>query len=211
MRYYPVYLDLRDRPCVIVGGGRVAERKALSLLEAGADVTIVSPSLTPKLQTLSLAGSIKHKSKVFDEQDIIGNHLVIAATDSPELNSTIGTLCKKKAILVNVATSPEESTFIVPSVVDRGGLLIAISTGGASPALARKLRQDLESAFGPEYEVFLQKMAVVRDRLLNEVPDEGLRRMLFQRLVESNVLDLLKRGEIQEADDLIREISGPRE
>jgi precorrin-2 dehydrogenase/sirohydrochlorin ferrochelatase len=208
MRYYPVYLDLRDRPCVIVGGGRVAERKALSLLEAGADVTIVSPTLTPKLETLFLSGNITHKSKVFDDHDITGSHLVIAATDSQELNSGIGNLCRKKNILVNVATSPEESTFIVPSVVDRGGLLIAISTGGASPALAKKLRRELEAAFGPEYEVFIEKMTVMRNVLLKEVPDEGTRRVLFQRLVDSNVLELLKQGKVQEADHLIREISG---
>ena len=207
MRYYPVFLDLRDRPCVIVGGGRVAERKALSLLEAGADVTVISPRLTPKLETLSLSGKITHKPRVFDDHDLAGSHLVIAATDSPEMNTSIGNLCRKKNILVNLATSPEESSFIVPSVLDRGALLIAISTGGASPALAKKLRQDLEAAYGSEYAVFLEKMTAVRNRLLKEVPDEGARRMVFQRLMESNVLELLKQGKVQEADHLIRQLS----
>lgn len=211
MRYYPVYLDLRDRPCVIVGGGRVAERKAHSLLEAGADVTVVSPTLTPKLQALSLSGKINHKARTFHENDVTGSHIVIAATDMPEMNSRIANACKKKNILVNLATTPEESTFIVPSVVDRGDLLIAISTGGASPALAKKLRQDLETVYGPEYELFLEKMALVRSRLLNEVPGEEARKAVFQRLVASNVLELLRQGRVQDADQVIAGIVGRKD
>ncbi len=210
MRYYPVFLDLRDRPCTVVGGGTVAERKALSLLEAGAEVTVISPSLTSKLQTLSLSGKINHKAKTYDDRDLAGSHLVIAATDSPEVNGSIGKACRKSNILVNLAAPPEESTFIVPSVVDRGDLLIAISTGGSSPALARKLREQLETVYGPEYELFLQKMASVRSRLLMELPDEEQRRAVFRELVESDVLALLRQGKVQEADHLIGAIAGRR-
>ncbi len=134
MRYYPVYLDLRERPCLIVGGGPVAERKALTLLEAGAEVTVVSPTLSRKLQDLSLSGKITHRAKKFEDKDISGEFLVIAATDSPQLNSAIGKTCGKMKVLVNVTAPPEESSFIVPSVVDRGDLLIAISTSGAPVA-----------------------------------------------------------------------------
>lgn len=208
MKYYPVYLDLRERPCVIVGGGQVAERKALSLLEAGADVTVVSPSLTPKLQELSLSGKIVHRSKKFEDQDLAGAHLVIAATDSREVNSSIGKLCRKMHVLVNVAAPPEESTFIVPSVVDRGELLIAISTCGSSPALSRKIRQDLEERYGPEYEHFLEKMTLVRDRLMEELADESARREVFQALINSDVIELLRQGRMHEADHRIAEISG---
>jgi precorrin-2 dehydrogenase/sirohydrochlorin ferrochelatase len=208
MKYYPVYLDLRERPCVIAGGGRVAERKTLSLLEAGANVTIISPSLTPKLLELSSSGRISHSEKKIEEQDIRGACLVIAATDSPETNTLIGRLCKESNILVNVASPPEESTFIVPSVVDRGELLIAISSGGASPALSRKIRAELEKLFGPEYDLFLRKMALVRNRLAGEVPDEEKRREIFRNLVNSDLLVLLKQGRVNEADRRIAEISG---
>jgi precorrin-2 dehydrogenase/sirohydrochlorin ferrochelatase len=210
MRYYPVYLDLRKRPCLIIGGGRVAERKACSLLEAGADVTIVSPSLTPKLQELSSSGMIGHRAVAFTESDLSGACLVIAATDSPGVNSRVAQLCRKMNVLVNVVSPPEESTFIVPSVVDRGELLIAVTTCGSSPALSKRIRQDLEGRYGPEYELFLRKMALIRNRLLEDMPDEPARRSLFQKLVDSDVLELLRQGKTHEADHRIAEITGMR-
>ena len=206
MKYYPVYLDLRDRPCLIVGGGQVAERKTLSLLEAGANVTVISPSLTQKLQELSQSGKIIHLPKTFDDKDLTGALLVIAATDSREVNTSIGRLCKKRNILVNVVTPPDESSFIVPSVVERGELLIAVSTSGMSPALSKKIREELEERYGPEYEVFLRKMSMLRARLMNEVKDEGVRREILQALADSDVISLLKEGKIHDADHRLAEI-----
>lgn len=207
MRYFPVYLDLRERPCVLVGGGQVAERKALSL-EAGADVTVVSPSLTAKLQELSSSGKINHLAKTYEDRDIAGAYLVVAATNSPEANAAIGRLCRKKQVLVNVAAPPEESSFIVPSVVERGELIIAVSTCGASPALSKKIRQELEERYGPEYGLFLRKMAAVRARLLDEAAGEEARRAMLRALVDSDVLELLRQGNVHEADRRIEEISG---
>lgn len=208
MKYYPVYLDLRERLCVVVGGGQVAERKALSLLEAGADVVLISPSVTPQLQELSLSGKIVHRTKTFEDKDIFGAQLVIAATDSPEVNAGIGKLCRKMHILANVAAPPEEGSFIVPSVVDRGGLLIAVSTAGSSPALSKKIRQELEDQYGPEYEIFLEKMTIIRHRLIEEVAEESARREMFEALVNSDILELLKQGKSHEADHRIAEITG---
>jgi len=208
MRYYPAYLDLRERPCVVVGGGLVAERKAFSLLEAGADVTIISPDLTPKLRELSNSGKITHLQKKFNEEVISGVFLVIAATDSPEENTRVAHACKKKHALVNVAAPPEDGNFIVPSMVERGDLLIAISTSGASPALSKKIRRELEERYGPEYELFLGKLASVRVRVLEEVSDEDARRRIFQAIVDSDVIDLLRRGNVHEADRRMAEIAG---
>ena len=208
MKYYPVYLDLRERMSIVVGGGRVAERKVLSLLDAGSDVTVVSPLLTRKLAELAAAGKITYRKKEFEDKDISGAYLVVAATDSEEINGAIGRVCRNKQVLVNVVAPPEESTFIVPSLVDRGELLIAISTGGASPALSRKIRQELEERYGPEYDLFLGKMAMLRHRLVEEVRDEAARRSLFQALVDSDVLDLLKQGKQHEADRRIEELTG---
>lgn len=208
MKYYPVYLDVRERPCLIIGGGQVAERKALSLLEAGADVTVVSPSLTSKLRELSGSGKIRHLLKTFEDKDLAGAFLVISATDSPEVNSAVGRLCRKKNILVNVAAPPEESCFIVPSVVERGDLMIAVSTGGASPSLSRKVRRELEDKYGPEYEVLLVKLAAVRKRLMEEVADETRRRDALQAIVESDVIELLKQNKTHDAERRIREIAG---
>jgi precorrin-2 dehydrogenase/sirohydrochlorin ferrochelatase len=208
MKYYPAFLDLRKRPCTVVGGGAVAERKALSLLTAGADVTVISPSLTPKLHELSVSGKITHLQKNFEEQDIDRAFLVIAATDSPEVNSGAARACGKKNVLVNVAVPPAESSFIVPSVVERGDLLIAVSTGGASPALSKKVRQELEKQYGPEYGLLLRELASLRKRMLEEVPDEDARRKIFQAIVDSDILDLLRQGKTREAELRMAELGG---
>ena len=208
MKYYPAYLDLRERPCVVIGGGAVAERKALALLEAGASVTIISPALTSKLHELSESGKITHLHKQYEEKDLSGEFLVIAATDSAEVNTLVASACRKKHVLVNVATTPEESTFIVPSVVERGDLVIAISTSGASPALAKKIRQDIEQRYGTEYEIFLEKLSAIRKRVLEEVPDEAKRRQVFQAIVESDAIELIRQGKTHAAELRMTEIAG---
>jgi len=206
MRYYPVNLDLRERRCVVVGGGRVAERKTLSLLEAGAEVAVVSPSLTPKLADLAASGKVLQISALFQEPHLAGAHLVIAATNDLSVNRAVAQLCRKKGILVNVAAPPEESSFIVPSVVERGDLVIAVSTSGASPALSRSIRQELEKQYGPEYELLLTRLAAVRRRLQEEAGSEKFRRQVLEAIIGSGVLDLLRRGNIHEADHLIGEL-----
>lgn len=206
MKYYPVYLLLRDRSCLIAGGGDVAERKALSLLEAGADVTVVSPDLTRKLADLAHAQKIRHLPRMFEERDMAGMFLVIAATDSPETNASVAKLCRKKHVLVNAVSPPEESSFIVPSVVERGDLVIAISTSGDSPGLSKRIRRELEERYGKEYEAFLDRMGAIRKRLKEEFGDEGKRREVMDALLESDVLYLLKHGEAHEADMRIEEI-----
>ncbi len=210
MKFYPAYLDLRDHPCLVVGGGPVAERKALSLLEAGADVTVVSPDLTSKLKELSRSGKISHRKKMFDEQDLSGAFIVIAATDSPEVNSQVARACKSRHVLVNVASPPDESSFIVPSVVERGELLIAVSTSGASPALSKKIRQELESRYGPEFVLFLRAFAAARSRILAEVADEHRRKMIFEAIVDSDVIEMFRQGKEHEAEARMMEIAGMR-
>jgi precorrin-2 dehydrogenase/sirohydrochlorin ferrochelatase len=208
MKYYPAYLDLRERPCVVIGGGAIAERKTLSLIEAGAVVTVISPSLTPKLLDLSASGKISHLKKNFEEQDLIGAFLAIAATDSPDVNSAAAQACKKKQVLVNVVTPPEESSFIVPSVIERGELLIAVSTSGASPALSKKIRQELDKRYGPEYELLLSKLTSIRKRVREEVVDETERRKIYQSIVDSEVVDLLRQGKTHEAELRMAELAG---
>ncbi len=210
MKFYPAYLDLRDQPCLVVGGGSVAERKALSLLEAGADVTVISPDLTSKLQELSQSGKISHRQKTFEEQDLSGEYMVIAATGSPDVNARVARLCKSRRVLVNVAVPPEESSFIVPSMVERGELLIAVSTSGVSPALSKKIRQELEEWYGPEFDLFLRLFAAVRRRVLDEVTDEQQRRGIFQAIVDSDVIDMLRQGREHEAEVRMIEIAGLR-
>jgi precorrin-2 dehydrogenase/sirohydrochlorin ferrochelatase len=164
-----------------------------------------SPSA--RLQELSQSGKIIHLTKTFDDRDLTGSLLVIAATDSRDVNTSIGRLCKKRNILVNVVTPPDESSFIVPSVVERGELLIAVSTSGMSPALSKKIRQELEERYGPEYELFLGKISVLRARLMDEVKDDDVRREILQALADSDVISLLKEGKIHDADHRVAEIA----
>ena len=210
MKYYPVNLDLRGRRCVVIGGGQVAERKTLTLLEAGADVTVVSPSLAPKLADLAASGRIIHVASLFQEAHLADAHLVLAATNDLAANRTVAHCCRTKGILVNVAAPPEESSFIVPSVVERGDLVIAVSTSGASPALSRTIRQELEKQYGPEYELLLTRLAGVRKRLQEEVGSETSRRQVLDAIIGSNVLDLLRKGNHHEADHLISELRKER-
>lgn len=206
MRYYPACLDLRERPCLVVGGGLVAERKTLSLIEAGALVTIVSPLLTPQLQELSRSGKITYHAKTFDARDLDSVYLVVVATNSLEVNSLAGRLCRERNILVNVAAPPEESSFIVPSVITRGHLMITVSTNGVSPALSKKIREELEGQYGQEYEMFLDELASVRKKLLDEVPDETVRRGILKAIVDSDAIDLMKKGSTVEAKQRVEEL-----
>jgi precorrin-2 dehydrogenase/sirohydrochlorin ferrochelatase len=206
MRYYPVNLDLRERRCVVVGGGQVAERKTLSLLEAGAYVTVVSPSLTPKLTELAASGKLLQIPALFQEAHLACALLVIAATNDLAVNRAVAQLCRKQGILVNVAAPPEESSFIVPSVVERGDLVIAVSTSGAIPALSKSIRQELEKQYGPEYEMLLTRLAAARKRLLEEVGSEADRRRAIAAIIGSDVLELLRKGKLREADELIGDL-----
>lgn len=208
MRYYPLFLDLQARRCLVIGGGTVAERKVLSLLEAGARVAVVSPSATPRLRELGGEGRIELHLRVFQDQDLAGAALVIAATDSPEVNASSAALCRAKNIPVNVASPPEESTFIVPSSVARGELLIAVSTSGASPALSRKIRKELEERYGQEYGTFLAMLRRLRKELPGQVRDEQERRRMYESVVESDVLDLLRQGRAEEAEKRMKQIAG---
>jgi len=208
MKYYPAYLDLRDRPSLVIGGGSVAERKAMLLLEASARVSVLSPQFTPRLHELASAGSIVLQLKTFEPADVRGYFLVLAATDSPEVNRRAARTCKEQNILVNVAAPPEESTFIVPSVVERGDLLIALSTSGVSPALSRAIRKDLEQRYGPEYASFLSMLAGVRKQLLQTMTNQQARRRVFQSIVDSDILELLRQGNYRMAEEKMEKLAG---
>ena len=208
MKYYPAYLNLRGRPCTVLGGGEDAEHNAISLLEAGADVTVISTTLTPKLLELSNSGKITHLQKNYEEQDLCSSFLVIAATDSHEANSSAARVCKKRHVLVHADRPLDESSFIIPAVVDRGELLISVFAGGAGPELAEKIQKDLDKQYGPEYDCYLSRLMALHKRMLEEVPDENARREIFQAIAESDVIDLLRQGRMHEAEFRMAEIAG---
>ncbi len=208
MKFYPLFLDLRSRACLVVGGGSVAERKVRSLLAAEAAVSVVSPALTAGLDALAADNAIAYRNKEFAEEDLGNAFLVIAATDSPAVNVQVAAACRERGVLVNVAAPPEASDCIVPSVLERGELQIAISTGGSGPALAKKVRLELEAQFGPEWERFLLALGRIRKRILAEIPQEEKRRSLFQALADSEALVLFRQGKDHEAELLMQKIAG---
>ncbi|MFQ6000852.1 MAG: bifunctional precorrin-2 dehydrogenase/sirohydrochlorin ferrochelatase [Anaerolineae bacterium] len=199
MSGYPIYLSQLHRVlCVVVGGGEVAERKVSSLLEAQAKVQVISPTLTKGLRQLAARGAIDHLARAYRDGDLEGAFLAIAATDDPVTNRAIFQEAEARKILVNVVDEPSLCNFLVPAVVRRGSLIIGISTEGRSPALAARVRQRLESLFGPEYASLLDILGDLREWIIDACPSEK-RRDLWYRLVDSDLLELLREGKEQEA------------
>ncbi|MCC6346926.1 MAG: bifunctional precorrin-2 dehydrogenase/sirohydrochlorin ferrochelatase [Nitrospirales bacterium] len=188
--YYPAFLNLQGMHCVVVGGGRVAERKVASLLRSGARVTVISPALTGKLEQKKAKGIIVHRERSYRKGDLKGAFLVIAATSDAEVNRKIA---GDAPCLVNAVDMPEKTNFIVPSVVNRGLLTVAVSTSGASPALARALREEIELLCGREFGQFLMFLRTVRRRALREVPDRERRERLLRGVASPEILAALRR------------------
>lgn len=163
--YYPIFLNIRGKRCVVVGGGRVAFRKVKTLLEHGADVEVISPNLCSGLKQLEEDKAIKVIYQNYKPGKIKGAFIVIAATDKKEVNQNVSQEAKKRGIIVNVVDAPELSDFIIPSSLYRGNLAIAISTAGVSPALAKKIRTKLEQNFGEEYASLTALIGEVRSEL----------------------------------------------
>jgi siroheme synthase-like protein len=163
--YFPVFLNVRRKKCVVVGGGQVAFRKVRMLLDCGADVTVISPALHPDLSELADKKSIQRIRRSFELGDLKGAFIVIAATDAKETNRKVAKEAGRVGALVNVVDDPKPSDFIVPSLLRRGDLAITISTGGMSPALARKIRTKLEESFGEEYALLVSLVEEVRSTL----------------------------------------------
>jgi len=189
--YYPVALDLRERPCLVVGGGPVAESKVEGLLAAGARVTVVSPALSERLESWARAGRIAHARREYTASDLDGQQLVFSATDRRDVTETVARDARLRGVWVNAADDPVYCDFLLPSVLRRGRLVVAVSTGGASPALAARVRRDLESYFTPEYAELVELAAEVRRELRaggrrvdgafwREALDADLRRLLAE-------------------------------
>ena len=208
MPHYPVYLDLRVRPCVVIGGGHLAEEKARGLITAEAVVTVISPVLTPGMNALVEEGRLLHRPRGYQPGDLEGAFLAISCEQAPEVAEAIWQEALSRNVLINTLDDVPHCQFIAPSIVRRGDLTIAISTGGKAPVLAVRLRQWLESQLGDEYGRFLTLAGSVRAALARRWPDFATRRELWYRLVDSDVLDLLRQGDETKAVGRFRAILG---
>lgn len=209
MRFYPVNLDIHAKRAVIIGGGVVAYRKCLTLLDAGASVTVVAPDLCAELALLANSAQIEWNHGNYHEDALKGAFLVFAATDSRETNRTIACHARQGGSLVNVVDSSESGDFTVPSVITTGNILVTVSTGGTCPAFSRRLKEDLQTIIGPEHAKALSLMAKVREKLLTEGGDTAYNKRLLSELANSNLPELFKNDRREEIEAILRRITGP--
>jgi precorrin-2 dehydrogenase/sirohydrochlorin ferrochelatase len=196
MPLFPISLKLRGRLCVVVGGGVIAESKIQSLLAAEAHVVVVAPEVTESVAAWARAGQIEWQVKTFTTDDLCGAFLVVAGTSSAQVNHEVFQQCEADGILCNVVDDPDHCHFYYPAVVRRGALQIAISTEGQSPALAQRLRRELEAQFGLEYEPWLEWLGAARKLLRSEGKDpEETKRLLHQLASEEMFEQFLREGE----------------
>jgi precorrin-2 dehydrogenase/sirohydrochlorin ferrochelatase len=179
-RYYMACLDLRGRDCLVVGGGRVATEKVHGLLDCGAKVTAIAPQIDDELRRLP----VRVERREFRRSDVVGRFLVVAATSDRSVNADVSTAASERATLCNVADDPELCSFILPAIVRRDPIVVGVSTGGASPALAQRLRADVEDLLRPEHAALAHRLAALRPWAKRELPSYEARRDYFQALVE---------------------------
>jgi siroheme synthase-like protein len=206
--YYPIYLNLQSRRCVVVGGGAVAEGKVRGLLAAGAEVSVVAPELSPELQRLAREGRVTHLERGYLPGDLAGAFLAISATDDRAVNEQVWREATERDVLVNVVDDAPHCNFIAPAILRQGDLAIAISTGGKAPVLAVRLREQFEKLVGPEHARFLELAGALREPVAARWPSFDTRRALWYQLVDSDVLDLLRRGDEAAARSRMAEIMG---
>ena len=204
--FYPIYLNLKNKRVVVIGGGPVAERKVESLLGTGASITVISPEVTLRLKALAESQQIRLQQRAYSPGDCTGATLVFSATDDSLANDAVFEEATEARALVNTADQPALCDFIMPAVVRRGDIAIAISTGGTSPGLAAQLRQKIGQIIGPEYAEFARLLARTRPEIQRRVPDIEERKALQYRILNSDIMDRLRQNDSEGAERRLREI-----
>ena len=201
--FFAAFLDVRDRLAVVVGGGRVGEAKVRTLLRCGARVLVVAPVLCDGLRQLSREGAIEHRARRFEPGDLERASVAIAATDDASANAAVASAARERGIAVSVADDPSLSTFIMPAVVDRGAIQVAISTGGASPVLAKRIAALVEAALPEELARLADFAAAYREAVKHRFGDVAARRAFWERALDGDIGRLVLAGREDEARALI--------
>lgn len=205
---YPILLRLEGRTCVIVGGGKVATRKITGLLAAGATIIVISLAVDSVVAELASQGKIELLLQSYqrDHLTTLAPFVVIAATDNPTINAQVADDARKFGALVDCVDDDSNNDFTSMAAIRRGDLTIAIGTGGGSPALTMHIRQEIEALIGEEYGILLGWLSTLRDKIQQEIPGEKDRRDLWHRIIESPVLDLIRRGDETAAQTMLQTI-----
>lgn len=204
MQNYPIFVDLKDQPCLVVGGGPVALRKIRLMRQAHAKITVIAPEICDELRD-EFGDVIQHLAREFNDDDISGYRLITAATNVESVNRQISSLAQAANIPVNVVDQPELCSFITPSIVDRSPVLVAISTGGDAPVLARMLRAKLEAFIPASYGKLASSMGRYRDTLKKKVPEERDRRLFWEKVVQGPIAELFFSGRSQDAEQALQD------
>lgn len=206
MDYFPVFIDLKNKPCLVVGGGAVAERKVRLLLKAGAKVQIIAPSLSEKIQSWQEEGLVETSKKDFSSADLKRPRLVFAATNNAEVNQAVYEEAVAKGLTVNVADNPMQCQFIMPAIIDRGSVVIAASTSGQSPTLARHLRRQLEQVIPEKLGLLATWLGSQREKIKLRIKNEQKRRQFWDDLLQSPAVEQVLSGSQKKADVLLSEM-----
>ncbi len=197
MGYYPIFVEMKDRPCVVVGGGVVAERKVETLLKAGAAVTVISPSLIRPLQSRVAAGNVRYIEREYRPGDLVGYEMAFVATDDKKVNPVVAQEARERGVWINAADDPSHCDFILPSVLQRGDLVVAVATGGSSPALSRAIREELESYLTKDYAELTEVAAEVRRELSRRSVSPGAK--AWRQALGNGFRRLIAEGKREEA------------
>ena len=196
-KLFPMFLKLSDRPCLVVGAGTIAESKIASLLEAGAKILVIAPEATAQVQAWAHSKQIAWHQRPFEPGDLEGMLLVVAATSSKEVHERIFDEATKRGVLCNIVDVPPLCDFYYPAVVQRGALQIAVSTSGQSPALAQRLRRQLEEQFGPEYEEWVEQLGMARGKLQSASLDPEERKRLLHEDASEEAFESFHRNHLR--------------
>jgi siroheme synthase-like protein len=208
MGYYPVFLEMKDRRCVVIGGGAVAERKVEGLVAVGANVTVISPTITDRLRQMLAQGAIRHVAREYRAEDRAGYDLVFVATEHSEINAAVSDETRSLRIWVNSADDPDHCDFILPAVIRRGDLTVAVSTGGVSPAAARSIREELDEHFTADYARFVEIAGEVRRDLQEKSVSPSAD--AWNRALQGDFRRLIKEGRAVQAKALLLEKLGAK-
>ncbi len=204
--YYPVFLDLQGRRCVVIGGGHIAQRKVTTLLSCGAHVTVISPAVTPRLAAYAKQSKIRHVQRRLRSNDLQGAWLIYAATDEQTINQLVARAGLRRRIFTNVVDQPDLCSFITPAIMQRGAVTVAISTGGASPVMAKKIRNTVARAIRREDVAMVQLLASLRPLTKAQLQQPQARKRYFERLIAGKTYALVRAGLLKPARREAREL-----